>query len=717
MAAGIAVASVILLGLASIPTAVADRQQRDAAREWLISAPLLEADSTAEAFARGVDRLGDRIISHILLESSDRATIPGLGKIPDIGETFVSPALQAVIDRDPSLAERLRGPIAGTLTDEVLLDPAELISVSTVDRATVLSTGVAQVLPIGNPPAAEAGIPSAVLYIATVAILVVTLPATTFLAAAIRLGLERRRERIRQLALCGADAAQTRTFAAIEALAGVLVGLPVGGALFALARGTMARISLGGRPLFPSALAPAPALAGLVVGVVIVGSLVAVAAGTRDRHRDVRRPGRTRTLAGVVALAAAAVGGVVGAASPSGVDAPHPLTLVGLALGAAGLALTTPGLIAGIARRIASHTGSGVMLLAARRADRAPGEIDRPLTTVVTAVFAVAAFFTITGTLIRSSHPRYADLPRNLVLVEDVSASAMPPLVEIVSSRPGVEAAAAQRLVMVTASNGDPVGLGAVADCGQLVAVFDLTADCASRVLFAADGPIDAGAVVDLVDDGQKPTASGTAQVRSAGAVFRGPFPGVAIVDSGLLDPGFVDSLSGRMIAARVNDKVDVEALRTAVVAAFPTTRVRTVAEIQTDLAYSALEVRTLAATALTIVLVIAAASLVVGTAAHIVDRRKAFTFLRAGGVPVGQLRHLLAVELIPPISIIAAIGTICGVAAGAAVSTSAGIQPEVPWPMIGGIYLAAVSLGVVVWALFALPLDRITKPTELRFE
>jgi hypothetical protein len=68
-------------------------------------------------------------------------------------------------------------------------------------------------------------------------------------------------------------------------------------------------------------------------------------------------------------------------------------------------------------------------------------------------------------------------------------------------------------------------------------------------------------------------------------------------------------------------------------------------------------------------------------------------------------------------LAVSAAAGALLGVISGAAVAFSAGTDPEVPWSTISIVYLSAVLLGVLVWAAFTPLLERLTAPTELRFE
>jgi predicted lysophospholipase L1 biosynthesis ABC-type transport system permease subunit len=141
------------------------------------------------------------------------------------------------------------------------------------------------------------------------------------------------------------------------------------------------------------------------------------------------------------------------------------------------------------------------------------------------------------------------------------------------------------------------------------------------------------------------------------------------------------------------------------------------VAEIEYEFSVSAREVRTLALAGLTVILGVAAFSLLVGTASHLLQQRNALAFLRAGGLAPNQIRKLIAFQSIVPLAISTAIGAALGVGVGAAVTVSAGSDPSVPWGAVGLIYIGGVVLGTLVWAAFAPTVDRLTSPTGLRFE
>lgn len=623
---GVSIASALLFAIASIPGAVSDRQIRDDQRSWLLSGALTATDERG-LIAIGHDRIGNDQWTHVLITQGGSADPSILGLSLESGEVLVSPALSEAIAIAPSLSHRLSAQPTGNLPPQFLVAPDELISVEAVDAPDILATGVTRGLPSGDPPRTAVEISSDVLLVATIALVVLALPVVIFVSSATQLGLERRRSRVRVLSLSGASGRQIRLFVMIEAVTAALSGVIIGYGIFLAARPLLARLQVGGRTAFAASLRPH---ALLIVAVFCFVLITAVVTSLRITRRTEAGPIATDPSswtgwAGFLTLGFGFIGLAVGAGSPSTTDAPHPLALLGMVLVAVGLALVGRTAVAIAGRRVATRTGNGITMLAARRMDRSSAEINRPLAAVVTAVFVVSAFFTITGTLLKSSNPRFEGIPSDGVLIEAAPVK-LPEIARKIEGQPGV------RSVVIREVDVSSVTVD------QIVVTFD---------------------------------------------------------------------------AAEAN----LEEVRTLVVAGTPTAQVRSVPEIEYDLSVSAREVRTLAAIGLVIVLAIATFSLSVGTASHLLQRRDAFAFLRAGGVLPGQVRRLIALETTAPLAVSAAAGALLGVISGAAVAFSAGTDPEVPWSTISIVYLSAVLLGVLVWAAFTPLLERLTAPTELRFE
>ncbi|MFJ7999935.1 FtsX-like permease family protein [Streptomyces sp. NPDC096310] len=94
---------------------------------------------------------------------------------------------------------------------------------------------------------------------------VLLVPATVFMATAVRFGGERRDRRLAALRLVGAGIRTTRRIAAGEALFGAVLGLLTGGVLFLLLRRLAGGIQVWNLSAFPADIVPVPAVAALIV--------------------------------------------------------------------------------------------------------------------------------------------------------------------------------------------------------------------------------------------------------------------------------------------------------------------------------------------------------------------------------------------------------------------------------------------------------------------
>jgi hypothetical protein len=717
IAFGVALGSSLLFAMASIPEAVADRQSRDAQRDWLTSGD--GAVAGQQAVAIGHDRLGDRTMTHLLISVDADPRLVGI-PTEETGSALVSPALKAELAADPRLSRRIAGTVDGVLPNSFLLEPAELVSVSFLEPSEVLATGEAIALPPDPAPDAGVEVSSDVGFVASIALVVLVLPVVFFVLAATRFGLERRRQRVRALGLAGADRAQIRMFVLVETLSATLLGLAAGYFLFRIFRPLLAMLRVGGRSAFPESLDPGVSRVLTVVGVVVSAAVIAALAGLRHLEEvpveTFRRRGRTAP--GLALLALGIVGLVVGAAAPTNTDAPHPLALLGMVLTAVGFAFVARTLTGLLGRWLGPRTGDGPTLLAARRMDHSPGEVNRPLTAVVIGLFVVAAFFTITGTLLRSSNPRYQDLAPAQVIVE-ASPRVLTNMLPELTDRPGVEAAAVVGLVSVTSPDWSSPRRGVVADCESLTRVTGIVSDgCSTGLVVAAGSGIPVGTPIVVASTSSSSEPPTTVSLEASGSTFEGAFPAAVIIDPDAVDDDFLSGISETQALVRFDPAAaDLEDLRTFVLSGAPTARVRSVAEIEYEFATSAREVRSLALVGLILVFGVAAFSLVVGTASHLLEQRNALAFLRAGGLAPNQIRKLIALESIVPLATSATIGTALGVGVGAAVAKSAGSNPSVPWFAVVLLFLSAVLLAAVVWLVFVPTVDRLTSPTGLRFD
>jgi hypothetical protein len=372
--------------------------------------------------------------------------------------------------------------------------------------------------------------------------------------------------------------------------------------------------------------------------------------------------------------------------------------------------MSTKKLIEVLGRGLRRRTGDGVVMLVASRMEQSPREVSRPLVAVVSAVFLVVAFFTITGTLIRSSNTRYEDLSAETIVIE-ASTDSIRRIADVLEGRSDVEAFVVQHLVQATTADGAPIGPGVVADCESVTEMDVGIVDCSEGVFVSSGVTLSEGAPISIR------SSDADTSVPFAGATFQGPYPAAVIVDPTVLPETFVTAISDTQVLVRPAASADLESFRTSILSEAPTAWVRSIAEVEREFSAPAREVRTLALIGLGLVMGIAILNLSMGTVSHLLQRRNAFAFLRAGGLPPAEIRRLVALETTMLLAVLAATGTVLGLSAGAAVATSAGTEPRIPWLTVAGVFLGVVFLGVLVWGAFAPTVDRFTSPSGLRFE
>ncbi|WP_188316435.1 ABC transporter permease [Solihabitans fulvus] len=311
-----------------------------------------------------IDWHGQRVLGAELAPTGDGAPKPaGVQRIPAPGELLVSPALADLLDSGDAAGLRAQFPerIVGIIGDDGLRRPKELLFYAGL--APNHLAGAVDVRGFGDhrtPP----DIPPTyrlLLVAVTVALLV---PLGIFVLVATRIGASARAQRLAAIRLAGAGRAQTGRIASGESLAGSVLGVFVGVALFFAARPLVRFVEVEQVGYFPTDLLPDPVLGGLVVLAVPV---VAVLAALAALHGiDVGPLGLVRGAEPVARRVrwrvALVVGGVLVLLLPRSVTSEHgwqgfggtgdnTLTAVGIALVLAGAAALLPWLLGLVAAR------------------------------------------------------------------------------------------------------------------------------------------------------------------------------------------------------------------------------------------------------------------------------------------------------------------------------------------------------------------------------
>lgn len=240
-AVGVAVATGLVLLLATLPYATKNREER----------ALWQADNyyshTSEApasmmYASSHDYFDGKQITRVdvaLTGGPAASTIklpPGIPQLPGPGETLVSPALGRLLQANSpaQLGDRFGKPV-GALGEDALRYPEQLVALvgHTPDAMPVTS------MSIGGFPSGRAEPDPLLMLLSWVGIIVLLVPSLVLVASSARLTAARRERRLAAIRLAGATPGQVTNMVAAEttlsAGIGALLGLGLSPALRGLA--------------------------------------------------------------------------------------------------------------------------------------------------------------------------------------------------------------------------------------------------------------------------------------------------------------------------------------------------------------------------------------------------------------------------------------------------------------------------------------------------
>ncbi|MFI6457685.1 FtsX-like permease family protein [Streptosporangium amethystogenes] len=280
-AAAVAISSALLMFALAANLAFAERAEREAWRNPV------EAKGTPVAIeATAKDYVRDQSITVVdvaPLRDVPGVRPPGMNRMPRPGEVWVSPGLAELIRELPAeqLAARFPGKVAGTIGNDGLLYPDELVAVVGRTAADPAMAASRADHPLTSTPptkisdfAGRAGGETVVYQImALIASVLMVVPLLVFGGAAARLTVARRDQRLAALRLVGATPWQvvmmTVTEAVITAFGGAVLGLVLYGTAIPL----LSRIEMAGGSWFAADLWPGilPVLGVLLAVPLLVG--------------------------------------------------------------------------------------------------------------------------------------------------------------------------------------------------------------------------------------------------------------------------------------------------------------------------------------------------------------------------------------------------------------------------------------------------------------
>ncbi|MFJ9039329.1 FtsX-like permease family protein [Streptomyces sp. NPDC102406] len=267
-ALGVGLGVALLLGAASVPTMLHERDVRGDARQLGVGSDgqLPRGDRTMLTLDASSEFHDSTVGGYLVRPEGQHPPLPpGVDKLPGPGEMVVSPALRKALDAPGNklLKERYHYRVVGTIHDAGLDDPFEQY-VYIGDDTLSTERHASRVDHFGMDYGSQPLDPILIVLI-VLACVVLLVPVAIFIATAVRFGGERRDRRLAALRLVGADARMTRRMAAGEALFGTLLGLGCGVAFFLAARQLLGQVKLWRLSAFPADLSPVPALGVLIV--------------------------------------------------------------------------------------------------------------------------------------------------------------------------------------------------------------------------------------------------------------------------------------------------------------------------------------------------------------------------------------------------------------------------------------------------------------------
>ncbi|MGC5022526.1 FtsX-like permease family protein [Micromonospora sp. DT47] len=729
-ALGVGIGVALLLLAASVPGALQARQARGDARDDLrMGGQLAAAADTLLVSPVDTEFRGRPVRGRLVHpEGPDAPVPPGLTALPAPGEVVASPALRDLLDSpDGALfAPRLTGArVTGTIADQGLSGPRELAFYLGSDRLST-EQGATRLDAFGGGLPGE-GFGPVLMLLVSVIFVVLLLPIAVFLGAAVRFGGERRDRRLAALRLVGADAAMVRRIAAGEAATGALLGVAVGGLLFAAGRQLVPLVTLWDISVYAADVRPplplvaivalaVPALA-VLVAMVALRAVVVEPLGVTRRGTPVRRRLWWRLL--LPATGAALLLPLTGLRS-GGADVTRWQVPTGAVLLLVGTVALLPWVTELLVRRL--RGGPVAWQLAVRRMQLDTATSARLVNGIAVAVagtiglqmlFAGVArdFTTVTG-----QDPSRAQLQVQLAARPDAAEAA-----RLLGAATGVTGVTST-LVTVAALDGTDRAATElrIGDCAVL-AEFARIDRCADGDVFLVPSP-DGGAVT--VTPGTRLTVDGTARWRvppGARAVPSRPDPAGWENGGVLLTPGAAAGTTFGPLRADTFLRLDpevpdaVEHVRNAVAAADPTAHVSVLSGTIEDGRFT--DVRRGLYIGVVVTLLLIGVSMLVGTLEQLRERRRLLAMLVAVGTRRATLGWSVLWQTAVPVLVGLGLAVVFGLGFGAALLRMVQAPVTVAWPVVGLSVALGAATVLLVTGLSLPVLWRLTRPDGLRTE
>ncbi|WP_410667052.1 FtsX-like permease family protein [Amycolatopsis sp. cmx-4-68] len=714
-AIGVAVATGLVLLLATLPFATQNREQRALWQgEQFYSRgadgpPKLLYSSSKDYFdGKQIIRVDVAVAGGVTPGSIELP--PGVPQLPGPGETVVSPALGRLLQASPAerLADRFGKPV-GALGEDGLRFPEQLVALSghTPDAMPGKSSRIA------GFPSGKASPDALLMLLSWVGIIVLLVPSLVLVASSARLTAARRERRLAAIRLAGATPGQVTNMVAAEttlsAGIGAVLGLLISPALHGLASFVP---WAGGTWLASDFALPA----GLTVFIVLAIPVLVVLAGVLGLRRVLKNPlfatgGHTKKplhwwrLLALPAAGAFFLIAVTTAKEYGGIS----MVMAGLFLLVTSAAIVGPWVTSAVGGTFVRIWRRPSGLLAGRRLRDDPKGAYRASAGIVLAVFAGSMALTLLPTF--ESMAGGGRSFQDSVLYVDTDAPHAGTIVEQANASlqkygQSEKAVAVGEVYLVQDEGRSRTGHRAlVLTCADAVKLtrYGLTAEnCTGGPAVFGDSALDL-AQYKLADNWEGPAVAVKSGTR-AEAVHPADadLSSTSIIDPAALPDGFTPKYV--TVVAPTTD-ANREIVRTALAAPAAGeeigSRDQYLFNQQTELG----DLRRVTVIGLLAAGILAGCSAAVATAGSVMDRRRTFGALMAAGTPVRVLARALRMEAALP-ALVATIGAgIVGVLVGVGLYSMVDARGIVlsPWllaPVVLGVGVALLGASVCTPAL-----------------
>lgn len=726
IATGLGIGVAMLLLVASLPTILDTRAERDAARSP--GTEVVEpGDDTLLVKRFASDVAADLVVGYLVQPEGANAPLPpGVDRVLAPGEALMSPALQRVLDSPEGelLDGRWGDRVVGTIAPEGLVGPQELRVYVGTDQLT--GENAQRISDFGRA-VRDDGADATTMLMALVGLTGLLVPVAGFIATAVRFGGEARDRRLAAVRLAGADAATTGRIAAGETLVGAVGGLLVGGLLFLAMRAVVP-------PLVPSSLTfhgadlrPVPVLAALVAVLVPVASVLVTRSalkhviveplGVVRRSTVVHRRLWWRVAVPVVGLALMLTPLLSGGTGSFGDS--QGLVLLGMVLLLVGVALLLPWLLDVTVRRL--RPGALSWDLALRRLQHESGTAVRAVSAVVVSVASLVAVHGLLGS--ETGTPGSEDGRFEAVVYDDLPGSDGSHWASALAGIEGVQGI--ETRVMTSAEpvdGGEPIAL-VVGSCASFTDTTGATACTDGDVMLVAPPDAQAPAPGTTYVLGAPGSGASTWSLPADVATVEPEYPDSApwlfvtpqaLGDAVVVPSGDYDNAIVTIALDRATPDVTAH-LQTAIAQIDPTaTVIINDPEATSSMVTGIRQGLMLGTVAL---LAVVGANLLVTTAEQLRERRRPLAVLAAFGVRRRVLGLSVLFQVAVPVVVGLALAVVVG--SGLAVILQAGADLPVSLDLAGIGVTAGGAAAVVLLATAALLplLGRVTRPAGLQGE